>query len=458
VASTPLSDFYNAAGAGANVTPAGAIATQSVVGYSGGGVTWRVPNKTLTPFQITPPHLNAGCNGIDAYLGSFSMINKPAFVAALRNFGQQAVGYFFSLALRAVSPEIAVTLDVLNDLAQKANQFGKNSCQMAKWAVDSLGGDWLKKNGRDASDEMRRVGDAVDDFAANLGVANLGMSDLLQTRYQQMYGNNTGPQTKQDAGTTEPVEFNTMWYLLNQADGTSQMSDMEKYLMMSLVGTSGARSSRATDGMESFAPSASIDDVKTLVDGSDVVGQTLFLLECDEPVACLWPRLVPETDMSFRQAAQSLSDAIQQGVLNRSAPSLTPIQKSVLQLSSVPIYRASALSASGSMLGSAAEGLRRDLIDYAAVDAAVQLINYYTTMSYRALGTTSGVPKPILAEGRELQKRIKWVRDNAYTYAMEFYKAHGDPGQKVEQLNAIERAMYTNLNLRLAANANFAHR
>ena len=136
VAGTPLSDFYNAAGAAANVTPAGAISTQSVVGFSGGGATWRVPNKTLTPFQITPPHISAGCNGIDAYLGSYSMINKPQFVAALRNFGQQAVGYFFSLALRSVAPEIAVTLDVLNDLAQKANQFGKNSCEMSKWAVD----------------------------------------------------------------------------------------------------------------------------------------------------------------------------------------------------------------------------------------------------------------------------------------------------------------------------------
>src|SRR5574337_1466435 len=62
-----IGDFYSSAGAAVNTTTPQAIASQSAVGYSGGGLSWRVPNKNFQPFAITPPSIKAGCGGIDAY-------------------------------------------------------------------------------------------------------------------------------------------------------------------------------------------------------------------------------------------------------------------------------------------------------------------------------------------------------------------------------------------------------
>ena len=55
-----MQDFYSSAGAAANITHPQAIASQNVVGYSGGGLSWRVPNKTFQPVAITGPSLKSG--------------------------------------------------------------------------------------------------------------------------------------------------------------------------------------------------------------------------------------------------------------------------------------------------------------------------------------------------------------------------------------------------------------
>jgi conjugative transfer pilus assembly protein TraH len=67
-----------------------------------------------------------GCGGIDLFAGSFSFINEAQFVALLKNIGQNALGYFFQLALKSMAPEIAVTLEWLQDQAQKINALNVN--------------------------------------------------------------------------------------------------------------------------------------------------------------------------------------------------------------------------------------------------------------------------------------------------------------------------------------------
>ena len=123
-----IGDFYTSAGAGMTVTAEQAISAKSVVGVSGGGLEWRIPNKNFQVVSITPPRLSSGCGGIDMYLGAYSFPNKDSFVQALRNFGQAAIGYFFQLALNTMAQEIAATLEVINDLAQRVTALGMNSC------------------------------------------------------------------------------------------------------------------------------------------------------------------------------------------------------------------------------------------------------------------------------------------------------------------------------------------
>lgn len=40
----------------------------------------KVPNVTLTPFQVKAPSLKAGCGGIDMVFGSLGFLDKEQFV------------------------------------------------------------------------------------------------------------------------------------------------------------------------------------------------------------------------------------------------------------------------------------------------------------------------------------------------------------------------------------------
>lgn len=55
---------------------------------------------------MTLPDINAGCGGIDAYLGSFSFINGEQLQRFVKQIMSNAAGYFFDLALQTTVPEI----------------------------------------------------------------------------------------------------------------------------------------------------------------------------------------------------------------------------------------------------------------------------------------------------------------------------------------------------------------
>ncbi|MDK5224686.1 conjugal transfer pilus assembly protein TraH [Serratia nevei] len=93
-------------------------------------------NKALV--SMTLPDINAGCGGIDAYLGAFSFINSEQ----LQRFGKQimsnAAGYFFDLALQTTVPEIKTAKDFLQKMASDINSMNLSSCQAAQGIVGGL--------------------------------------------------------------------------------------------------------------------------------------------------------------------------------------------------------------------------------------------------------------------------------------------------------------------------------
>ncbi|XLF16526.1 conjugal transfer protein TraH [Klebsiella pneumoniae] len=54
--------------------------------------------KTIQLVSMTLPDINAGCGGIDAYLGSFSYINSEQLQRVRKTNHEQRRGYFFDLA------------------------------------------------------------------------------------------------------------------------------------------------------------------------------------------------------------------------------------------------------------------------------------------------------------------------------------------------------------------------
>jgi conjugative transfer pilus assembly protein TraH len=66
-----------------NTTTPGNFQDASAGYYSGGGMAVRTKNTAINPLSMTPPSLSTGCGGIDAYLGSFSMISRKARSASI---------------------------------------------------------------------------------------------------------------------------------------------------------------------------------------------------------------------------------------------------------------------------------------------------------------------------------------------------------------------------------------
>ena len=112
-----------------NAARRGVISGGSIINRS------RIVNKNL--FNFTPPHISAGCGGIDLFGGSFSFINADQFVELLRAIAANAKGYAFKVALDAASSLISVDLSELQRALQLLNSANINSCQLAQGLVNT---------------------------------------------------------------------------------------------------------------------------------------------------------------------------------------------------------------------------------------------------------------------------------------------------------------------------------
>ena len=106
-----------------------------------------------------------------------------------------------------------------------------------------------------------------------------------------------------------------------------------------------------------------------------------------------------------------------------------------------------------------ADQLIYDLADYTAMDAAVNMVNYYLGTMDKSLATISAkVPAVFQPEVQAMRMRIQDIRMQMHEQVRYMYQVKGDPYLKIDQLDKVERAMYTNLNATLAANARFGKR
>jgi conjugative transfer pilus assembly protein TraH len=456
-----VSDFYSAAGASVNITSPQAVTTQSVVGYSGGGLAWRVPNKGFYPFQITPPSIKAGCGGIDAYLGGFSFPNKDQFVQALKNFGQAAIGYLFQLALRSLAPEIAVTLQEINDIAQKVNQFGMGSCQAAQQTVDAMAS-WAGWGQTSTAEGARHVGEFVDSFAANFGFkAEKSFAETMEEKYRQNYGKPRGSVNKDDVVRERWAgPFNALRWAMEH--NGLDMTEDEKDLIMSLVGpTLVICEGNTKDGDKNLsgdcakAKTIDFDDLVGLTGYWDPAPATFKVLTCDASPECVRPFEKTETHATFSKLVWAVLMKVRDKVWSREPVELSTQEQVVLKLGSVPIYRVAAMSAGSGVSAIIAEQLLTDMADYAALDAASRMVNYYLAASDKALSTLTEIPPDLVFKLEAMQRRIQDIRLQMQSTMRQYYANKGNPFEKIEMLDKAERMMYANLNVSLAANARF---
>lgn len=137
-----MNSFFNNMSYASNSTSAKAWQGQAARYVTGGSFYARTGNKNIQLISISLPSINAGCGGIDVYLGSFSFINSDQIMAFVKQTMANAAGYFFDLALETTVPELKAAKDFLQKMAADLNRFNMSSCQAAKAMVDSVASLW----------------------------------------------------------------------------------------------------------------------------------------------------------------------------------------------------------------------------------------------------------------------------------------------------------------------------
>ncbi|MEE0890923.1 MAG: conjugal transfer protein TraH [Succinivibrio sp.] len=138
--------------------------------FAGGGIVAKNKIFSSDVISFTPPSFTSGCGGINMYLGSFSFINKDQIVTLFRSIAQNAIGYLFKIALKALSEMISSTIEEFQNIVQKLNEFLGNSCQIAQGLVDGGIDALMGKEDQKQGNWARLKGEAQDAWAGIKGL------------------------------------------------------------------------------------------------------------------------------------------------------------------------------------------------------------------------------------------------------------------------------------------------
>jgi hypothetical protein len=167
----------------------GAFSSQARAGFTGGGVEIRIPRQSGAPslLSITPPKIEAGCNGISSHFGGFSFISAQAFGDLLKKIASgAALGFVSSLVMKTLCPACEAIVSDLKAEAAKAAQLARNSCQWGQEqgrAFRAGLSESLSKSQLCSTNEASENGN-LDSLAAWAGLCNTTESavDTMKTR------------------------------------------------------------------------------------------------------------------------------------------------------------------------------------------------------------------------------------------------------------------------------------
>lgn len=136
-----VDNFFTSIQADVNIPTV--VENQSAGVLSFGGIATRSQTINLQPVTFTPPSFNSSCGNINYYTGSFSyMYNTDQLVQFLQNTLMTAGITATMTALKAVTPNVAGTVQSMSDAAQKMLGMFNNSCQLGM-ALGNSADSWL---------------------------------------------------------------------------------------------------------------------------------------------------------------------------------------------------------------------------------------------------------------------------------------------------------------------------
>ncbi|EUD04192.1 conjugal transfer pilus assembly protein TraH [Providencia alcalifaciens] len=367
-----MNSFFNKLGFEGNATAAHAWQGQAAGYATGGNLFLRSQVKQLQIASFTPPSINAGCGGIDAYLGSFSHINSDQLQQFVKQLMTNGAGYFFDLALQTTVPELKSAKDFLQKMASDINSTNISSCQAAQGII---GGLWptntvqSQKICQDIAGETNMFAD----WAASRQGCTVGgkMNDAL----------NRAPENMKDQVMKNK---NLMWEILTKNDFLKNDTEL-KELVMNLTGM---LIFDAKGNVKALIPKVNRQDIiKALMEGG-----TITLEGCVSTVDCLdirTKKITIDAKNGLNAMTKSMVEQIQ-GKLS-SDTALSAKEKGFIQSTSIPILRylvdPMQLNIKASLLPA--------LADYIAYDILLQYLQELIDQAKVAMGSRNYPEEPL---------------------------------------------------------------
>ncbi len=264
-----LNGYFSSLGFDGNVSQAQAWQGQAAGYMTGGSVYLRNQVKQVQLISMQVPSLNAGCGGIDAYLGAFSYINGAELQRFVKQIMSNAAGYAFDLALQTMVPELKQAKDFLQKLASDVNSANMSSCQAAQGII---GGLWpvTQVSSQKICQDIAGEDNIFSDWAASRqGCTVGGQSDNVTSR---------APDNMKDQVLKNK---NLIWDALGRNhlfDGNTEL----KELVMSVIGSI------------VFNPQGQVTILTPMVDNRDIInvlmrGGSAKIYGCDTTDLCIAP-------------------------------------------------------------------------------------------------------------------------------------------------------------------------
>jgi conjugative transfer pilus assembly protein TraH len=114
--------------------------TQRRGGLIGGSVSVRVPNRSISVVNFTPPSFEAGCGGVDLNFGAFGFIDGQELIELLKRIGQQAKALLFQIAVETLNQMLGGLMKEFAAKVQAMNALLRNSCDIAQGAANAFAG------------------------------------------------------------------------------------------------------------------------------------------------------------------------------------------------------------------------------------------------------------------------------------------------------------------------------
>ncbi|CAK9254205.1 unnamed protein product [Sphagnum jensenii] len=265
--------MFESLGGEANVTTPGGFQDQAAGYYTGGGVVMRQKNKSVSPLNISLPHMGMGCGGIDMFFGSISAVSGEEMVQLLRSMASNVPTYAFQLAMKTMAPQLENLMAQIRKTVQDMNNLMLDSCQMSQNIVGGLLPTGTAASEIICQDSLRGSGE--DWFGARKHCQKDGASDSKTA------------QARKKSPDLLQGEYNLTWHVLQKIPGYRDDKDFA-YFIMTTVGTLISRKEK--DGR------FKIHTIEGKGDQTDYLtaylkGGKTARYSCDENDQCLNPKL-----------------------------------------------------------------------------------------------------------------------------------------------------------------------